>query len=283
VGVVEFDLEIRPVGDGPVRAVRASGLALEDLPALRLPPFARDWLVVTFLESPDLFDRSLVDLCRVAGVAGAPVPGRPYFAAEPGGALKLFATRAVQRAYHAALLFAPQRPTPEGLDALGIVPEDHWSPKRLGDGLYIECWDRAVTLFAESRDLRARIVNGIFRLATERDEEHVAQLRVDLDAHAARYTIEEGPEGLRLTRVAAHGASRLPEHFHDTPEGWLLEATPVPPGADAGRARGRRRPGRLRGWLRRTLQTVVGFPVIVLVRAALLPPSAARRVRRMFR
>ncbi len=278
---VEFDLEIRPVGEGPVRAISASGLALGDLPALRLPPLARDWLIVTFLESPDLYDRGLADLCRVAGVGGGPVDGTPYYACEPGGALKLFATRAVQEAYHAALLFAPQRPTAAAMATLGIEPAEHWTPRRLGDGLYVECWDRSVTLFAESPDLRARVVNGILRLATGLEEDHVRALGIGLDRHAGRYVLEEGAEGMRLTRMpAAHEGPRLPEVFLRTREGWVVEPTPeppasAPPATPAGRGFWFR--------VRRVLDAVIGYPVVVLVRAALLPPSAARRVRRLFK
>lgn len=278
---VEFDLEIRPVGTGPVRAVCASGLALADLPALRLPPFARDWLIVTFLESPELYDRGLADLCRVAGIGGGPIDGTPFYACEPGGALKLFATRALEEAYHAALLFAPQRPSAAAMAHLGIEPAEHWTPRRLGDGLYVECWDHAVTLFAESEALRADIVNGILRIATGIEDDHVSALRIGLEQHAGRYVLEEGPEGIRLTRIPASGEGpRLPEVFQRTKDGWLLEPTPEPPAAVAGSQAGRRG---LWFRVRRILDAVIGYPIVVLVRAALLPPSAARRVRRLFK
>ncbi len=279
---VEFDLEIRPAGTGPVRAVCASGLALGDLPALRLPPFARDWLIVTFLESPDLYDRGLGDLCRVAGVGGGPIDGTPFYGCEPGGALKLFATRAVHEAYHAALLFAPQRPSAAGMASLGIEPAEHWTPRRLGDGLYVECWDRTVTLFAESKALRARIVNGILRVATGVDDEFVTALGIDLDAHAGRYVLEEGHDGIHLTRMpAGTEGPRLPEVFHRTKDGWVLEPTPELPAAAASAATPGRQGFRFR--VRRVLEAIIGYPIVVLVRAALLPPSAARRVRRLFK
>jgi hypothetical protein len=282
--MAEFDLRVQSVAGGPVRAVSASGLELSDLPALRLPPVDRDWLVVTFIESPELFDRTLADLCRVAGIEGGPIAGTPYFAVAPGGAVRLFATRAVTSAYHAALLFAPQRPPAAALERLGIEPAEHWSPPRLGDGLYVECWDRMVMLYAESPALLRAIVNGVIRLRTGIEADHVAGLRIDLAAHAARYAFEEGPGGPQLARLPADApAGALPELFVATAEGWALEPVPEPSAARspahllAVRRRGF-------GWrLRRLLEGLVGYPVIVLVRAALLPPSAARRVRRLFR
>ncbi len=282
--MAEFDLQVQSVAGGPVRAVSASSLALSDLPALRLPPVDRDWLVVTFIESPELFDRTLADLCRVAGIDGGPVPATPYFAVAPGGAVRLFATRALTSAYHAALLFAPQRPPAEALDRLGIEPAEHWSPRRLGDGFYVECWDRLVTLYAESPALVRAIVNGVIRLATGIDADHAAGLRIDLTAHAARYVFDEGPDGPRLVRLAADApAGALPDVFVATDEGWVPEPMPKPPAARSpARSLAARRRGL--GWrLRRLLEGLVGYPVIVLVRAALLPPSAARRVRRLFR
>lgn len=280
----EFDLRVEPVAGGPVRAVSATGLGLDHLLALRLPPVDRDWLVVTYLESPDFFDRTLADLCRVAGIEGRVVPGTPYFAIAPGGAPRLFAARAVVNAYHAALLFAPQPPPAEALAALGIEPAEHWSPRRLGDGLYVECWDRVVTLFAESPALLRAIVNGVFRVVTGIDADHVAGLGIDVGTHAARYAVEEEPGSVRLFRWPLDGpADAQPELFVATPEGWVLGPQPAPAGAAAhGRLARRRRRGL--GWrLRRLLEGIVGYPVIVLVRAALLPPSAARRVRRLFR
>ncbi len=283
--MTEFDLQVQPVAGGPVRAVTATGLGLDDLLALRVPPVDRDWLVVTYLESPDLFDRTLADLCRVAGIEGRPIPGTPYLAIAPGSAPRLFAARAVTNAYHAALLFAPQPPPAEALAALGIEPAEHWSPRRLGDGLYVECWDRVVTLFAESSALLRAIVNGIFRIATGTEADHVARLGIDLGAHAARYTFEEEPGGARLTRQPLDApAGTLPASFVATPEGWVLEPQPVPPDVGPARAAARLRRRRGLGWrLRRLLEGIVGYPVIVLVRAALLPPSAARRIRRLFR
>ncbi|HEY8369520.1 MAG TPA: hypothetical protein VIM86_09435 [Thermodesulfobacteriota bacterium] len=270
---VEFDLEIRPAGSGPVRAITASGLSLADLPALRLAPFARDWLIVTHLESPELYDRTLADLCRVTGVGGGPIDGTPYYACEPGGALRLFATRAVQDADHAMLLFAPQRPTGAAMARLGLESTERWTPRRLGDGLYVECRDRRVTLFTESTDLCAHVVNGVLRLATGLDDDHVRALAIGLDRHAGRYVVEETREGLRLTRLpSGDDGPRLPEVFLRTRAGWVVEPTPEPPvgtpvAAPADRG--------VRARMRRMLDA--------LARAALLPPSARQRVRRLFK